>query len=248
MPSPQIAQLPGPTARRSGFERILSLFLRDAAVRAVTELSPHFRLVELEGEALRDVDWRPGQQIQIGVGSGLLNRTYTPMHWDRTSGRTQFVAFLHGEGPGCDWLRRVQPGQHCMLMGPRASLDLAGLPPQAALFGDETCVSLAASWRTLRGAGAVQHVFEVSDAAESRSIIEALGIENVVLVERRADDSQLDIAEAELLELAARGTRFALAGRAPSIQRIKRALRTVGIGSSGAKAKAYWAPGKTGLD
>jgi len=39
-----------------------------------------------------------------------------------------------------------------------------------------------------------------------------------------------------------------LTGKAQSIQYVSRALKIAGVGSSRIKAKAYWAPGKTGLD
>tara|TARA_R110002124_G_scaffold63777_9_gene174628 strand:- start:1464 stop:1817 length:354 start_codon:yes stop_codon:yes gene_type:complete len=36
--------------------------------------------------------------------------------------------------------------------------------------------------------------------------------------------------------------------QASSIQQMSRALKTAGVGSARVKAKAYWTPGKTGLD
>jgi NADPH-dependent ferric siderophore reductase len=68
------------------------------------------------------------------------------------------------------------------------------------------------------------------------------------LIERVADDAQLAVAEAEVLPLAASGAHFVLTGKASSIQRVSRALKAAGVASSRVKAKAYWAPGKTGLD
>ena len=47
---------------------------------------------------------------------------------------------------------------------------------------------------------------------------------------------------------AAADVRFVLTGQAQSIQRISRALKAAGVGSARILAKAYWAPGKAGLD
>jgi NADPH-dependent ferric siderophore reductase len=139
-------------------------------------------------------------------------------------------------------------GDACQFFGPRHSLDLSGLGSPVVLFGDETSFGLAAALRdSPQGAGAV-HVFEASDVAESRPALEAIGLGQATLIERVADDAQLAAAEAEALRLGANGAHFVLTGKASSIQRISRALQAVGVGSSRVKAKAYWAPGKIGLD
>lgn len=58
---------------------ITSLFLKRATVAAVEDVVPCFRLVTLEGLALRDVVWTPGHKLQIGMGSTFVARTYTPI-------------------------------------------------------------------------------------------------------------------------------------------------------------------------
>ena len=82
---------------------LLRWLMRPARVAAVETLSPPFRLVHLEGEALRNVAWTVGQKVQVSMGSGLSARTYTPMSWDADSGRTRMLTFAHGDGPGSRW-------------------------------------------------------------------------------------------------------------------------------------------------
>lgn len=48
--------------------------------------------------------------------------------------------------------------------------------------------------------------------------------------------------------IAAKGAQLVLTGKASSIQRVSRALKAAGVASSRMRTKAYWAPGKTGLD
>lgn len=79
---------------------LLKWLMRPARVAAVETLSPHFWLVDLEGEALRDVAWAVGQKVQVAMGTGLTARTYTPMSWDADRGATRILAFSHGDGPG----------------------------------------------------------------------------------------------------------------------------------------------------
>ena len=182
------------------------------------------------------------------MGSGLSARTYTPMSWDADSGRTRMLTFAHGDGPGSRWASGLREGDTCQFFGPRRSLDLSGLESPVVLFGDETSFGLAAALRdSPQGAGAI-HVFEASDVAESRPVLEAIGLGQATLIERIADDAHLAAAEAEVLRLAASGAHFVLTGKASSIQRVSRALKAVGVASSRVKTKAYWAQGKIGLD
>jgi ferric-chelate reductase (NADPH) len=227
---------------------LLRWLMRPARVAAVETLSPHFRLADLESEALRNVAWTAGQKIQVSMGSGLSARTYTPMSGDADSGRTRILTFAHGDGPGSRWASGLREGDTCRFFGPRRSLDLSGLGSPVVLFGDETSFGLAAALRDSPHARGAIHVFEASDVAESRPVLEAIGLGRATLIERIADDAHLAAAEAEVLRLAASGAHFVLAGKVSSIQRVSRALKAVGVASSRVKTKAYWAPGKIGLD
>jgi hypothetical protein len=74
-------------------------------VEEVETLSPCFRTVDLRVDAGKPVAWTPGQQIQIGVGTG----SFTAMSWDAATGRTR-LAFLHGDAQaagGSEALMRV---------------------------------------------------------------------------------------------------------------------------------------------
>ncbi len=222
--------------------------MRPACVAAVETLSPHFRLVDLQGEALRNVDWVAGQKVQVSMGTGLSARTYTPMSWALDRGRTRLLAFGHGDAPGSRWASGLRVGDACQFFGPRRSLDLSGLEAPLVLFGDETSFGLAAALRASPRAGSVISVFEASDVAESRLVLEAVGLGPATLIERTAADAHLAAVEAEMVRLAASGAHFVLTGKASSIQRVSQGLKAVGVGSARVKAKAYWAPGKIGLD
>jgi ferric-chelate reductase (NADPH) len=234
---------PGPVMRT-----LLRWLMRPARVAAVETLSPHFRLLHLEGEALRNIAWTVGQKVQVSMGSGLIARTYTPISWDADSGRTRMLTFAHGDGPGSRWASGLREDDICQFFGPRRSLDLSGLESPVVLFGDETSFGLAAALRDSPQADGAIHVFETSDVAESRPVLETIGLGEATLIERTADDAHLAAAEAEMLRLTASGASFVLTGKASSIQRISRALKAVGVVSSRVKTKAYWAQGKVGLD
>jgi len=224
-----------------------------AEVREVEELDERFRLVTLGGDALQGVTWTPGQKVQIAMG-GWAYRTYTPISWDAVQGTTKLLLFLHGESPGAQWGRSLKKGDTCTLFGPRDSIDLNKLDRPALLFGDETSFALAHSIRFTerRGQGQddVRLLFEVTSKKTSERILEQLGLSSADLVERTPHDSHL--SELETLASTHLKTTLikscALSGKASSIQRLNKHLRSHGLSSREIRAKAYWAPGRVGLD
>lgn len=226
---------------------LLRWLMRPARVTCVEVLSEHFRLVDLEGEALSGVAWTVGQKLQISMGTGLTARTYTPMSWDPERGRTRLLAFAHGDGPGSRWAEALREGDVCQFFGPRRSLDLSNLDAPAVLFGDETSFGLAAALSAIPELR-VRCIFEATDIAESRPVLEAIGLGDALVIARVTDDAHLAATAVEVAAHAASGAHFVLTGKARSIQHMSRVLKTEGVGSSRVKAKAYWAPGKVGLD
>jgi len=243
---------PSQTSRTFGrLEGALSkLFTKAAAVAALVDVAEGFRLVTLAGKALGGVEWVPGQKVQ-GMLGGWVQRTYTPLAWDAAAGSMQLLAYVHGEGPGAAWARELRVGDTCALFGPRGSLDLNAVARPAVLFGDETSFGLARALRfTPAGAQGVHLVLEVTSAAGAAAALDAIGVAGAHLVERRPEDVHLgEVQEYTAHLLQTRSIEAGvLSGKATSIQRMSKQLRQLGVPRSRLQTKAYWAPGKTGLD
>ncbi|VIO78560.1 siderophore-interacting protein [Bradyrhizobium ivorense] len=240
---------PRPQPQDGKLTRLLKRwFLRPGRVSFIHTFSRHFRLIELEGDALKTAAWIPGQQIQLGIGAGMTNRTYTPISWNVQDGTTRILVYLHGDAPGSRWMRALRPQQAFDFLGPRHSIDLSDIPEPCVLFGDETCFGLAKALQDTLGGRRTRFIFEVSDLAESRLVLQIVELGDAVLIERTAGDAHLADIESHLRPLASDGAQYILAGKATSIQRARQALKAKGVASSRIRAKAYWAPGKSGLD
>jgi NADPH-dependent ferric siderophore reductase len=228
---------------------ITRLLMRPARVSGVTSLSDTFRLIELQGEALKDCTWLPGDKIQVKLDGGLITRTYTPIDWDLKSGTTLIVAFGHAAGPGSEWSRSVIEGADRQLFGPRRSLNLDDIASPTILFGDETSFGLALALDTHGEPGATRHfIFEVNDRRESTSVMSRLGLTAATYVERRPGDAHLhEICDA-MVRFAQPECTIVLSGKASSIQHVNRTLKAKGFGARQFRTKPYWAPGKVGLD
>jgi NADPH-dependent ferric siderophore reductase len=239
---------------------------REARVSRVTEPSADFRRLLLEGPALRDVSWTPGDKVQVFLSEHGM-RTYTPLRWNAVSGVTELLVFLHGSTPGAAWGRSVQIGDRVRLFGPRRSIDGQALPEALVLFGDETSLGVASA---LAGAeaggpreastigpradprgtmGKLRCVFEVSQRRTCEPLLADLGLTNSVLVERREDDSHLDAVLEHLLsaQQATPAAEVVMTGRAAAIQSLRARMKRESRARL-AKSKPYWAVGKVGLD
>lgn len=240
-----------PLKNRAGMleSAILKLFTRSARVLEIEEIGDAFRIVTLGGEALRDADWTPGDKIQIQLG-GWTQRTYTPMGWDAEGGRTRILVYLHAGGPGARWARTLRKGDDCVVFGPRRSVRLASPPSAVIVFGDETSLGLAAALADQMAAPTVVGLFEVSQPGDTAAALERLEIQGATLCPRLEDDGHFTELEARLAALlrAHPEADIILSGRAGAIQRVGKLLKQENVAAGRRQSKAYWAPGKTGLD
>ncbi len=226
------------------------LFMKRARVAAAERVAEGFRLITLESPEFRGARWAPGQKVQIAIGSAFVARTFTPMDWDADAGRTHILGYAHaGGGPGSAWLDRAAPGDPCDVFGPRASLDVSRAAGMCVVIGDETSIGLACALARWRPAGSpAACLLEVDRLADVRAVLARLDLHAGELFQRTTGDAHLDDVERRLPELAASGATFVLTGKASSIQRLRRALKGLGVPSSRLATKPYWVPGKTGLD
>jgi ferric-chelate reductase (NADPH) len=248
--SPESSQ-PASHSRSPGLiERAITrMLMRPARVTATTVISENFRLLDFQGEALRNCVWSPGDKIQIKLDGGFITRTYTPIEWNKTQGATQVLAYCHGDGPGSVWARNVPVNDLRQIFGPRGSLDLKSLAHSIVVFGDETSFGLAAALRRkLSMSDGLHFVFEVNRLAESRQTVETVGVTPEELIERAPGDSHLAAIAEAVRRRATDATTFVLTGKAATIQYLSRVLKGQGVETRRLRNRAYWAPGKIGLD
>ena len=202
----------------------------------------------MAGVPLKVAAWQAGCQIQVQFG-GFTQRTFTPVRWNEEAGETEIIIYVHGHAPAAEWIERLEEGSRCIIFGPRASLDLLGMR-SPVLFGDETTFGLASLFNAMASGDDATMIFEVSAVAPAREALKHLGLQNAILVQRRHDDSHLALVEdmigSSLDSTAA--AEFVLTGRAPAIQHIVRFLKSRGLGRRAIRSRAFWTPGKSGLD
>lgn len=227
----------------ASLKAFLGKLLTTELVISTTEtLAPGFRRLTLEGETLRGAAFTPGDKVQVVLEGGT--RTYTPFAFDAAKGTFDLLVYAHGDTPGARWGRAAKAGERIHVFGPRGSIALDALTGPVVVVGDET--SFAVARAQLDHGKAPAPVFEVSNIAESSAALAALGLE-ADLVARAPGDAHLDALEAKVRASGKGGHSLVLTGKAQTIQALRARLRERPPFVA-QKTKAYWAPGKRGLD
>ena len=225
-----------------------SAFLHPARVTAASQLSDRFVCVELHSPAFRSASWTPGVKLQLRPRRGTWGlRTYTPFDGDHQRGTVRLLAYVHGTGPAAQWFSHARTGQDCELSGPRRSIDLHPADPQILFVGDESSVGLACALhsRTV----STTHVFEATDPAELRTVLDQLDLGDRSTVVSRTDEHEglLDAAQ-HASDTITPPFHLVVTGDASGVHALRRHVRTWGHQPDRIRGKAYWAGGRTGLD
>lgn len=118
-------------------------------------------------------------------------------------------------------------------------------------FGDETSLAAAQALHfCCKDALRIRFILEVTAPREVKIAAAKLGLEDVTLFEKDHTGTYLEKIVTRLVEDAFElgAPQWVFTGQARSIQSIRKRLRAAGIESSSSKVKAYWSPGKTGMD
>jgi NADPH-dependent ferric siderophore reductase len=213
-------------------------FLR-GTVDAVEDLTRRMRRIRITGEALRGMDWVPGQHVRVRVGTVTL-RTYSIWDYD-DHGRVDLCVLDHpAGGPGTRWARQVRAGQPVTFTRPEGRLVLRDGAPYHLFVGDETAsVAFGAMLRVLP-APAPAHV--VLEAPEDR-----LPLTRSDEITWTGAGALVDTLRA--LDLPAEPGVAYLAGEARACQAARRHLvHDRGWPRKATVVKPFWAPGKRGMD
>jgi NADPH-dependent ferric siderophore reductase len=240
--------MPHVTSLLSG--AIEKLIFHPMTVTESEMVGEHSRLVRLQGDVFKGLRWIPGQAVEFYLGK-LTKRAYTPMDVDPDQGAARFLFFLHGGGPGSAWAGTLETGDVCHVLRPKNSLDFTSFTRPALFFGDETSLAAARAMSCHRGFAAGDRIMlEVTSPVETKAVVAKLGLEGVELLAKTSSGSHLDGAVERLAESAAAmgSPQWVFTGQARSIQTIRTRLRDLGVASVGSKVRAYWSPGKTGMD
>jgi NADPH-dependent ferric siderophore reductase len=218
------------------FLRFGSALLSRANVVACADVGADFRRITMRGKAARVA---PGTKVQLLLPTDDV-RTYSPIA-SREAGEFVLLAWKHAGGPGARWVAEVAVGSEVHFAGPQPSLALPKGP--VVIVGDETSVGVAASYEAERP-GQVQAILQAQRPEELRSAAESVGLRPAHVAAR--DDASGLVEAVVAAHARAPQATLGLTGGSELVVAVRDALRARGIRN--VKTKAYWIPGRTGLD
>lgn len=241
--------------------RVLELFFLHGTIDAVEDITPRMRRIRITGESLRGLTWTPGQHIRLRVGNfgapqtwmrGLRDALRTYSVWDYDDhGRLDVCVLDHPEpGPGARWSQQVHIGQSVAFTRPEGRLVLQDSARYHLFVGDETAsVAFGAMLRALPASARVHAVLEAGTPADRLPLARSSDITWVYRDNAPTTDSGVLLRALRSLRLPTEPGVAYLAGEASTCQAVRRHLiHERSWPRKAAVVKAFWAPGRRGLD
>ncbi|NRQ40893.1 siderophore-interacting protein [Nonomuraea sp. NN258] len=230
---------------------LLDLIMVTGTVEEVEQVAPRVRRIAISG--VPGLPWRPGQHVRVLVTDLMALRTWlsgfkdvlrTYSVWDYDPrGRLDLCVLDHPQaGPGALWARTASIGQQVAFTRPEGRLLPRDEAPYHLFAGDETAApAFGAMLRALPPAARVFGAVATAGLPLPRA-------GELAAVETTPEAGGL-AGRVRELELPERPGVAYVAGEARDCQAVRHHLmRERGWPRDAIKVKAFWAPGKRGLD
>lgn len=208
-------------------EVFFEIFTQPAVVIGLQRMAASFFVVTIAAEIFKTASLAPRHKLQIAFGV-LSSQAYTPLSWDSADGTLRLLGNTHGDTPAAQWLKNINIGDTCNILGPSILIDLPSLRYPTLFFGDESSFALAHSLlKTESSLRNVSFLFEVTSISESRQVLRSLNITAPILIQRCDGQVHLSRIEAEAIAIvdAFQRPQFIFSGNTPSIGRLRQSLK-----------------------
>ncbi|WP_267282720.1 oxidoreductase [Chryseobacterium luquanense] len=239
-----------PTAPKwvnDALEKIAPSMLRMVKVEEIFYLNPCIKKVRLRGD-FSALHFAPGFVISFRVSPTEL-RHYTVSQFDASSRTMDFIAHIHGDAIGAQYINGLMPGNEKIklaVLGSDKQYD--SKVEKQIIFGDETSLSLMSSFLPYLQQNQHQYQFLLELDDENRDIPEKLRLENYRVYSKNdlfRDKDQIHTIP-HLLENAWSDANIVLTGNVDSIQNFRKVLKE-NKHKGKIYVKGYWMEGKKGL-
>jgi NADPH-dependent ferric siderophore reductase len=140
----------------------------------LSALAPDFRRMIMTAPGLNDLRYTAGQDLMLRVpreGGAVTNRRYTIRRFDARRSEVTIDVSLHGAGPGTDWVRQAQAGDHIDAIGPRGKITPRLEADWHLFVGDDTGMpGTLAMIDALPASSTILAVLEISTAEDEQQL------------------------------------------------------------------------------
>jgi NADPH-dependent ferric siderophore reductase len=228
-------------------ERLAPSMLRMVKVTDITYLSPNVKKIRMTGDFSK-IQFDPGYTISFRVSPTEL-RHYTVSYGNTTDGVIEFIAYIHGDAVGANFMKNLIPGDEPVQIAVLGSNKQYNPTVKKQLvFGDETSLSLMSSFQPLFVRNEHTSLFLIELDEINRGVPKLLGLENYAVynkhdIFRDQDKTRLnnviynsDWTDANVI----------LTGNVHSLQNFRKVLKELNH-KGRIYVKGYWVEGKKGL-
>jgi len=228
-------------------EKMVPSMMRTVKVENTVYLNPAIKRVCLKGN-FSGLSFDPGYTISFRVNA-TDSRHYTVSYTNPSEGIIEFIAHIHGDAVGANYIAGLEPGNEEIKLTVLGS-DRHYNPyvQKQLVFGDETSLGLMSGFLPLLKKNNHQFKFFVELDDDNRNIPSILGLENCTgfskhdVFRDREKISELSIFKNEDWS----GANVILTGNVTSIQNFKKVLKANNHRGK-IYVKGYWLEGKKGL-
>ncbi len=226
----------------------------DLEIVSVEDWTQTLRRIVLRAESLRQLDYRPGQDLMLKLESGrdTVNRRYTIRRADLGRGEVEIDVVRHGSGPGARWAESARPGERLFdVVAPRGKITIDRGVDWHLFIGDETAIpAMFHMAESLPDPRKVRVLLEVGWPVEAPP--PPPGLDGAVHFVHRSGgppgaDGPLLAAAAGAPLPAGRGRAY-IAGEARTVLAVRDLLQGRGLTRDQMAVKAYWRRDQPNLD
>lgn len=239
-----------PTAPKwlnDALEKIAPSFIRMVKVEKSVYLNPYLKKVRLKGN-FTSLNFTPGFTISLRVTPTEL-RHYTVSYADDSKKAIEFIAYLHGNAVGADYISNLQrDNQKIKLAVLGSDKQYDPTVEKQLIFGDETSLSVMLSFLPFLKKNNHQFIFYIELEEENMIIPETIGLFNYKIFSK--NDVFRNIGHIQQLPILNNpewsNANIILTGNVNSVQNFRKALK-LNDHKGKIYVKGYWLEGKKGL-
>lgn len=230
-------------------EKLLSSKFFDAVAKSITVINPE--ILEMTFSAnLSKIDFHIGWAVMLRIGPKDL-RHYTVSNFEKQKGLFKILFYLHGNGPGSDFVEKLKEGDKVKMAVPGGRKMFVPDSSRHFFFGDETSLSFIQIFMEEVQRLGAKYLGIVELSAQNIDVPKMLNMNIATVVTTPTNNASEAIAYLKKItenpSFDIHQYVFYLTGNVKSVHLFRNELKKLNVNSKNIKFQGYWAEGSVGL-